>query len=348
MGRASVLIFGGFLTATAWLTGVAPAGATHDGACNAMPTSAQRPGQVSCNPRQDCINKIPGNVHGPTRSAAEQTCNRLPDQGSCPGMVSFNPRQECLAKLPQPPALKVDGVEGSGYASDNAVKNIRSDQWLVVRGRNVGLQGNRVSGQQGDFTVKRGSRPGCSGNDCLAIEVQANAKWLDICEQARAQRSFVITELTGHNWARGEFRIGPYDLHPRPPKLGDPQTTDLIRAIVLYPIEATESDRNLVVVKVPPAGEELMVEIKPANTGVRPDPHWFAVTASTVRTGTMSRPLAGAPPGSTVALDFKLVVSWHGRPCDERSEGIVDVNVTAHSGKVQEKATGQVWIRPRQ
>ncbi len=332
--------------------GVPAARAGHDAACNAMPTSGQRPGNVSCNPRQKCVNDIPGNVQGPARTAAVNTCNALPTSGQCPGTVSFNPRQECLAKLPQPPSLKVDDVDGTAYASGNEVRNIRSDQWLVVKGRNVGLPGNRVSAGQGDFTLKRGTRPGCSGDDCLALEVHANAKWADICDPAKGKRTFTITEATGHNSAAGEFRIVHNDLSPRPPKLPDPRTTDLVRRIILYPIEVVDSDRNYVVVKVPQPGQEMMIAIKPADSRIGADPSWFAITATSIREGASqgvkSRPLLGSKPGETVAVEFKLHVFWHGQPCDPKPEGAIDVKVTARLPNAEETASGQVWVRPRQ
>ena len=118
--------------------------ASHDASCQLLGTSAQRAGTRACNPRQECINSIPGNVHGPARNAAEATCdNTMPSSGTCPTTETYNPRQECLAKLPPTPAVSITSVDG-GAAGGNKTYAGRPDM-MRVQGSNVGMAGNTIA-----------------------------------------------------------------------------------------------------------------------------------------------------------------------------------------------------------
>lgn len=178
------------------------------GPCDALPTSAQRPGQVSCNPRQRCMDGI--TVHGPARTAAETACNALPTNGTCPGNVTFNPREECLAKQPKPPELAVSSVDNaeSGYG---ATVNLgrENTRTLIARGKNLGLPGNSVTGEGGGFSIGTSVRAGCLPPNCLALQVvPEKLPYASVCG-THGDRSFVVRDATRQSEARGAFRLVP-------------------------------------------------------------------------------------------------------------------------------------------
>jgi hypothetical protein len=141
------------LTATTLtLLATAPALASHDTAaravCNALGTSEHRPGVVTCNDRQDCLNKIPRYLQGHARTTAEQTCNALSASRSCPGTVSFNPREECLAKLPPAPTLHITSIavgDGPDMTPSGTFQTVEGqDTFFTIKGPNVNLPDNTV------------------------------------------------------------------------------------------------------------------------------------------------------------------------------------------------------------
>ena len=64
--------------------------------CSRLPSSARRP--RPCNPQQECLSLIRGDVKGPSLEAARANCARLPTSGTCYGPNAYNPQAECLEK----------------------------------------------------------------------------------------------------------------------------------------------------------------------------------------------------------------------------------------------------------
>jgi hypothetical protein len=192
----TLLVAAAVLVGTSWGLGVAPALAGHDTACKALPTSGTRATTVTCNPRQECINKIPGNVQGPARTAAVTACNANPTSGQCPSSRTYNPQQECLNALPQPPKITISRVEG-GDAGGDKIYAGRGDV-LYVRGTNVGMPGNTVTKQdQQVWQLDIVPRSDCPAPDCVALAVQTG----DIGGAWR----FVLKAGHGHSEVTGYF-----------------------------------------------------------------------------------------------------------------------------------------------
>jgi len=61
--------------------------------CSALPSSAQR--ARTCNPQQQCLAQVEGQLKGPALEAARKDCQRLPTSGTCYGPETFNPQAEC-------------------------------------------------------------------------------------------------------------------------------------------------------------------------------------------------------------------------------------------------------------
>ncbi len=71
-----------------WPLAAPAAAATPEAFCNQLVTSATRPGTVTFNPRQECVDTTVG--------PAQAACSQLATSGQRPGLVPFNPRQECV------------------------------------------------------------------------------------------------------------------------------------------------------------------------------------------------------------------------------------------------------------
>ncbi len=82
-------LIGPVLGLIVWLLAAPAAWAHHEKACSHLPTSGQHPGQVSCNPRQTCLD-------GPAAAMAQATCGWMSTSATRDRMVSCNPRQTCL------------------------------------------------------------------------------------------------------------------------------------------------------------------------------------------------------------------------------------------------------------
>ena len=64
--------------------------------CGALPTSAQR--AHTCNPQQQCLAQVEGQLKGPALASARRDCQRLPTSGTCYGPETYNPQAECRAQ----------------------------------------------------------------------------------------------------------------------------------------------------------------------------------------------------------------------------------------------------------
>jgi hypothetical protein len=64
--------------------------------CDTLPTSAQRP--RACNPREECLQRIPKDLSGAAREATAKECGRQPTSGICYGPDTYNPQTECRQK----------------------------------------------------------------------------------------------------------------------------------------------------------------------------------------------------------------------------------------------------------
>ena len=192
------------LAATALALASSPAvEATHATACNYLSTSGSCPGMVSFNPRQECINAIPGHVQGPPRNAAVAVCNRLSTSEQRPGQVSCNPRAECVAKLPPTPTVSITSVGGGVGGGDKTWPE--TNEVFTVHGHNVGLPGGTLTKQGSGFTVGYGQpQAGCAPPDCVAVAVSVgNVHPGD----DGVTRHFRLTMPFGHSSATGTFHI---------------------------------------------------------------------------------------------------------------------------------------------
>ena len=331
--------------------------ADHDLPCRALPTSAQRPAQVSCSPRQKCLDGVSGS--GPARATAEQACRALPTNGTCPGSETFNPRDECTRKLPKPPDVRIDSVVGSAYSSGDAIKNIRTDQYIVVRGKNVWTLGAHLKGDQGDFTISRrtAALAGCDDPGCVVLDVKANARWADICGEPKKARTFTITEAWNHNSARGSFKIAPNDIPVRPPQPPSPQPSATVPYLQIGAwkrgtfggIVAYGFERNVISVKRPKSGETKII-IRTGHDLVRVDFRYATLDASghvSIQTPQGTR-FENATPGSDVhTFLFNMWVQPPHLPCDPQPEGTLQLVVETETGPSHDKATAAYSVPPR-
>lgn len=343
--------------AAALVLAASSARADHDLPCRALPTSAQRPVQVSCNPRQKCLDAI--SISGPARSAAEQGCRALPTGGTCPGTETFNPQDECIRKLPKPPDVRIDSVAGSAFADGDSVKNIRPDQYLVVRGKNVGMVGNHLKGDQSDFTISRRSAAlaGCDAPGCVVLDVKGTARWADICEESRRRRTFTITEAWNHNSARGSFAIAGNDITPRPPQLPGPQPSATVPYVQIGTwkrgtfgnIVADGFERNAITVKKPMSGQT-KITLRTSHDLVRADFHYATLDASgnVVISAPQGQRYENVTRGSDVhTFFFNMWVQSPQHPCDPQPEGTLQLVIETENGLSRDKAMGTYWIPPR-
>lgn len=190
--------------------------ASHDAACQVLGTSAQRAGTRACNPRQDCINNIPGNVQGPARTGAVATCNNtLPASATCPTTESYNPRQECLAKLPPTPAVSITSVDG-GAAGGNKTYAGRPDM-MRVQGANVGMAGNSAVGEAG-ILVALVVAPNCAPPNCVGLTVQS-------APNAEGPKRFLLRTWHGHSQVEGTVQVvaAPAPQAPTMPQVAMPK-----------------------------------------------------------------------------------------------------------------------------
>ena len=192
-------VLAGVIAAAALLA--APvAWASHDSACQQLPTSGQRPGTRTCHPRQDCINAIPGYVQGPARDGAVATCNNtMPSSATCPTgtLESFNPRQECRAALPPTPGVNITSVDG-GSAGGNRI-NAGRPELLRVHGSNVGMAGNTVVGESG-IVVGLVLAPNCLPPNCVGLAVES-------LPNAEGPKGFTLRAWHGHSQDNGTVQV---------------------------------------------------------------------------------------------------------------------------------------------
>ena len=184
-----------------------------------MPTAganAQRAGTRACNPRQECINNIPGNVHGPARDGAVATCNNtMPTSGTCPTTETYNPRQECLAKLPPTPAVSITSVDG-GAAGGNKTYAGRPDL-MRVQGSNVGMAGNTALGETG-LVVGLVPAPNCAPPNCVGLSVQS-------APNTEGPKRFQLRAGHGHSQVEGTVQVvaAPAPQAPAMPQVAMPK-----------------------------------------------------------------------------------------------------------------------------
>jgi hypothetical protein len=198
--RALLLIIAIIAVAFGWSPS---ADASHATACNALPASGTCAGTVNFNPRQDCINAIPGHVQGPPRNAAVATCNQLSTSGSRPGTVACNPRAECVAKLPPPPTVNLTSITGGVGGANNTWP--QTDDIMLLHGHNVGVPGASVSAQESGFTVNYVEPTGsCTPPDCARVKVSVGAASPG---ENGLTRHIVVTAPGGHSSSTGTFRI---------------------------------------------------------------------------------------------------------------------------------------------
>jgi hypothetical protein len=172
--------------------------ASHDATCQLLPSSAQRAGTRACNPRQECINNIPGNVQGPARNGAVATCNNtMPESGTCPTTETYNPRQECVAKLPPTPAVSITSVDG-GAAGGNKTYAGRPDV-MRVQGSNVGMAGNTAVGEAG-LVVALVPAPSCPPPNCVGLSVQS-------APNTEGPKRFQLRAGHGHSQVDGTVQV---------------------------------------------------------------------------------------------------------------------------------------------
>jgi murein DD-endopeptidase MepM/ murein hydrolase activator NlpD len=195
-GTGARVVLAGVIAAAALLA-VPVAWASHDAACQALPTSGQRPGTRTCHPRQACINDIPGNVQGPPRDVAVAGCNALPTSATCPTVESFNPRQECLAALPPTPGVNITSVAG-GSAGGNRI-NAGRPELLRVHGANVGMAGNTVVGEAG-IVVGLVLAPNCVPPSCVGLAVES-------APNAEGPKGFTLRAWHGHSQDNGTVQV---------------------------------------------------------------------------------------------------------------------------------------------
>lgn len=88
----------GAMIALSLALGLAPGAGAADAAtdCSALPKSARRP--RPCNPQEECLKLLRGDVKGPARAAARTDCARLPTSGTCYGPDTYDPQAECRAQ----------------------------------------------------------------------------------------------------------------------------------------------------------------------------------------------------------------------------------------------------------
>ena len=217
-GTGARVVLAGVIAAAALLA--APvAWASHDAACQLLPTSGQRAGTRACNPRQGCINDIPSYVQGLARDGAVATCNALPTSATCPTVESFNPRQECLAMLPPTPGVNITSVDG-GSAGGNRTNAGRPDL-LRVHGPNVGMVGNTVVGEAG-IVVGLVLAPNCAPPNCVGLAVES-------APNAEGPKGFPLRAWHGHSQANGTVQVvaAPPLQAPTLPKVAVPNLPSL-------------------------------------------------------------------------------------------------------------------------
>jgi hypothetical protein len=204
--------------AAAALLAASVAWASHDAACQLLSTSAQRAGTRGCNPRQECINNIPGNVQGVARNGAVATCNTtMPTSGTCPTTETYNPRQECVAKLPPTPAVSIASVDG-GAAGGNKTYAGRPDV-MRVQGANVGMPGNTaVAVGEAGIVVGLVVAPNCAPPNCIGLAVQS-------APNVWGKKRFQLRAWHGHSQVEGTVQVeaAPAPQAPALPQVATPK-----------------------------------------------------------------------------------------------------------------------------
>ena len=191
MARHRIRLLVGF--ASLVLCSVTGPGEAGNTPCDALPQQAQRIETQACNPRQECLDKIPSSVWGPARDAAVATCNALPTADKCPRTVTFNPRQECLDKLPK---ITISSVDGGGAGGNRVYAN--RDEVFFVHGPNVGMPGNTVRKfDEQVWSLAIVPRPNCLAPDCVALSVRTG--------EIGGTWRFVLSAAHGNSEATGSF-----------------------------------------------------------------------------------------------------------------------------------------------